>query len=90
MNETSLRRQIANYVEYYHESRCQLSLEKDFPDERAVEPPELGQIVAVPMVGGLRHRCESRAAWNRNSGGEFRSMSASALTKDCLVRFSNN
>jgi putative transposase len=61
-NETSLRRQIASYPDYHHAARCHLSLGKDFPDGTAVEPPELGQIVAAPMVGGLHHRYERRAA----------------------------
>jgi hypothetical protein len=26
------------------------------PEPRAVEPPERGQVVAEPMVGGLHHR----------------------------------
>jgi len=62
VNESSLRRQIASYVSYYRSSRCHLSLEKDSPDGRAIQPPELGRIVAVPMVGGLHHRYERRAA----------------------------
>jgi hypothetical protein len=62
MNETSLRRHGACYLEYYHGSRSHLSLGKDSPDGRAVEPPELGRIVAVPKLGGLQHRYERRAA----------------------------
>jgi transposase InsO family protein len=62
VNEGSLRRQIASYIEYYHSSRGHLSLGKDTPDGRAVEPPELGRVVAVPKVGGLHHRYERRAA----------------------------
>ena len=62
MNESSLRRQIACYLDYYHGSRSHLSLGKDCPDGRAVEPPELGRIVAVPKVGGLHHRYQRRAA----------------------------
>jgi len=62
MNESSLRRQIACYLDYYHGSRSHLSLGKDAPDGRAVEPPELGRIVAMPQVGGLHHRYERRAA----------------------------
>jgi len=61
-DEFSLRRQIAGYLDYYHGWRSHLSLEKDTPDGRAVEPPELGRIVAVPQVGGLHHRYERRAA----------------------------
>jgi putative transposase len=62
LDEFSLRRQIASYLDYYHGSRSHLSLGKDAPDGRAVEPPELGGIVAVPKVGGLHHRYERRAA----------------------------
>jgi putative transposase len=62
MNESSLRRHMACYLDYYHGSRSHLSLGKDSPDGRAVEPPEMGQIVAVPKVGGLHHRYERRAA----------------------------
>src|SRR5262245_542584 len=51
MTESSLRRQIACYLDYYHDSRSHLSLGQDCPDGRAVEPPELGRIVAVPKVG---------------------------------------
>jgi len=62
MSESSLRRHMASYLDYYHGSRSHLSLRKDSPDGRAVEPPEMGQIVAVPKVGGLHHRYERRAA----------------------------
>src|SRR5436189_1429067 len=59
LNEPSLYRQ--SFVTYYHESRTQLSLGKDSPQSRAVQPPELGRIVAIPQVGGLHHRYERRA-----------------------------
>jgi len=58
----SLRRQIACYLDYYHGSRNHLSLGKDPPEGRSVEPPSLGRIVAVPKVGGLHHRYGRRAA----------------------------
>ncbi len=61
-NETSLRAHIASYARYDHRPRCHLSLGKNSPDRRAVEPPELGRIVAVPLVGDLHHRFERRAA----------------------------
>jgi hypothetical protein len=48
MSEFSLRRQIASYLDYYHDSRRHLSLGKGFPDGRAVEPPALGRVVAYP------------------------------------------
>ena len=61
-NEASLRRTLRQYVAYYHGSRLHLSLEKDSPDRRSVEPPEKGSVVAIPEVGGLHHRYERRAA----------------------------
>jgi transposase InsO family protein len=61
-NEGSLRRILASYVDYYHRSRTHLSLEKDSPEPRAVQRPEIGPVVSVPQVGGLHHRYERRAA----------------------------
>ena len=61
-NEESLRRHMKSYVQYYHETRTHLSLEKDTPASRSVQPPALGQVVALPQVGGLHHRYERRAA----------------------------
>jgi putative transposase len=62
MNQSSLRRHVACYLDYDHASRSHPWLGKDSHDGRAVEPPELGRIVAVPKVGGLHHRYERRAA----------------------------
>ena len=53
---------MKSYLVYYHESRTHLSLGKDTPGRRTVQPPELGRVVAVPQVGGLHHRYERRAA----------------------------
>ena len=61
-NEASLYRNVRSFVAYYHEFRTHLSLGKDSPEPRAVQPPELGRIVAIPQVGGLHHRYERRAA----------------------------
>jgi transposase InsO family protein len=61
-NEASLRRILASYFSYYHASRPHLSLEKDSPEPRAVQPPEWGRVVALREVGGLHHRYERRAA----------------------------
>jgi len=61
-NEGSLYQHVKSFTTYYHESRTHLSLGKDSPQSRAVQPPELGQIVAIPQVGGLHHRYERRAA----------------------------
>jgi putative transposase len=61
-HENSLRRTLNSYFDYYHRSRTHLSLGKDSPVPRAIQPPEMGSIVAVPQVGGLHHRYERRAA----------------------------
>ena len=61
-NQASLYQHVRSFVAYYHESRTHLSLGKDSPEPRAVQPPELGRIVAIPQVGGLHHRYERRAA----------------------------
>jgi putative transposase len=61
-NERCLLRHLQRFVHYYHESRTHLSLAKDAPAPRSVQPPEMGQVVAIPEVGGLHHRYERRAA----------------------------
>jgi transposase InsO family protein len=61
-HETSLRRTLNSYFDYYHRSRTQLSLGKDSPEPRAIQPPEMGSVVALPLVGGLHRRYERRAA----------------------------
>ncbi len=62
MNERHLRRILREYVDYYHTCRTHLSLNKDPPETRIVEPPELGTIIAFPRVGGLHHRYAGIAA----------------------------
>ena len=62
LGEKHLRRILRSYFEYYQESRTHLSLDKDAPSTRAVQPPELGAVVEIPQVGGLHHRYERRAA----------------------------
>jgi putative transposase len=61
-NEGSLYRHVQSFMDYYHESRTHLSLEKDTPRRRPVQPPESGRVIALPQVGGLHHRYERRAA----------------------------
>ncbi len=56
INEFQLRRVIRSYVYYYHADRTHLGLEKDAPEERPIEPREMGKVVAIPRVGGLHHR----------------------------------
>jgi putative transposase len=61
-NEAHLRRVLFCYFRYYHRSRTHLSLNKDCPAPRPIQPPSAGKIVAFPEVGGLHHRYERRAA----------------------------
>ena len=61
-HEASLRRTLASYLDYYHRSRTHLSLGKDSPEPRSIQPPEMGSVVALPQVGGLHHRYERRVA----------------------------
>ncbi len=62
LSESSLRRILKAYFEYYEHSRTHLALEKDAPISRAIQPPELGVVVELLQVGGLHHRYERRAA----------------------------
>jgi putative transposase len=62
LNERHLRRILSAYFAYYHKSRTHLSLGKDAPEPRAVQPPTMGEIVELPEVGGRHHRYERRAA----------------------------
>jgi transposase InsO family protein len=61
-DQASLSRHLNRFLEYYHHSRCHLSLAKDTPESRPVQPPERGRVISIPQVGGLHHRYERRAA----------------------------
>ena len=56
ISERQLRRVIRSYVDYYHEDRTHLGLEKGTPEERIVESRENGKVISIPRVGGLHHR----------------------------------
>jgi putative transposase len=61
LNERHLRRILDDYFEYYQESRTHLSLDRNAPIPREVEPPCKGRVVAIPQVGGLHHRYQRAA-----------------------------
>jgi integrase-like protein len=61
-NERHLRRVLSTYIDYYHQTRTHLSLDKDCPDPRPVMPPRIGRVVAIPKFNGLHHRYERLAA----------------------------
>jgi hypothetical protein len=60
-NERHLRRVLSSYVDYYQRTHTHLSLDKDCPDLRPIQPPRFGKVVAIPKVAGL-HRYERLAA----------------------------
>jgi putative transposase len=62
VSEGHLRRVLRCHLEYYHGSRTHLGLEKDCPDPRGIEAPDLGPVLEEPMAGGLHHRYSRRAA----------------------------
>jgi transposase InsO family protein len=62
LGERHLRRVLRSYIDYYHRSRCHLSLAGDAPEPRAVHPPTMGRVVELPEVGGLHHRYVRKAA----------------------------
>jgi len=51
-----LRRVLTEYFSYYHEARAHLSLHRNSPVPRQVEPPGSGHVVAETFLGGLHHR----------------------------------
>ena len=61
-NERCLYRHLHSFINYYHRSRTHLALEKDSPEPRPIQPPASGRIIAIPLMGGLHHRYERRAA----------------------------
>ena len=60
MTEAGFRRIVAQYLAYYHHSRTHRALNKDAPVSRPITAQ--GPIVAIPLVGGLHHRYDRRAA----------------------------
>jgi transposase InsO family protein len=61
-HERSLHWHLRTFVDYYHRNRVHLALEKDTPEPRPIQQQESGRIVSMPVLGGLHHRYERRAA----------------------------
>jgi putative transposase len=61
-SERHARRLLREFQVWYNEDRTHLALEKDAPDHRPVEPPEMGQVISLTRLGGLHHRYSRRAA----------------------------
>jgi putative transposase len=56
LDQSHLRRILTSYFSYYHESRTHLSLKRNSPIPREIEPPGAATVISVPQVGGLHHR----------------------------------
>jgi len=57
-NEAHARRLVSDFIAYYNEDRCHLSLNKDSPQLRPAQtrPPGDAEVIAIPRVGGIHHR----------------------------------
>lgn len=64
LSESHLRRLIRDYVNYHHEDRIHDSLQKDTPNQRAVEskPFSAATVISRARLGGLHHRYSWREA----------------------------
>jgi len=47
---------LADYFAYYHNFRPHLSLDRNSPTAREVEPSLRGEVISIRQVGGLHHR----------------------------------
>ena len=56
LGEDHLRRLLSEYLRYDHDDRCHLSLDRNAPNNRPVEPRGSGRVVSEPRVVGLHHR----------------------------------
>jgi transposase InsO family protein len=62
LHEQHLRRRLTDYFSYYHQHRPHRSLDEDSPESRAIETPDQGHIIALPLLSGLHHRYPRQAA----------------------------
>ena len=62
LGESHLRQIIRQFCAYCHGARTHLALDKDAPEPRFIRPPERGDVIEIPEVGGLHHRHERLAA----------------------------
>lgn len=62
LNAQHLRRVLGDYFDYFHRHRTHRALNQDCPHPRPTEPPERGNIIALPLLGGLHHRYTRQAA----------------------------
>ena len=53
-DDFKVQRTVNAYTGYYNELRTHLSLDKDSPGHRPIQP--VGQVVDQPILGGLHHQ----------------------------------
>jgi len=46
---------LKDYMDYYNNCRTHLSLDRNSPSLRDIEPPSKGKVISIPQVGGLHH-----------------------------------
>jgi len=56
LGENHLHQILSSYFRYYNNCRSHLSLDRNSPSPRNVEPPSKGKVISIPEVGGLHHR----------------------------------
>ena len=61
-NERHLRQVFTCYLDYYHLTWTHLSLDKDCSEQRPIQVPKVGKIIAIPQVGGMHYRYQRLAA----------------------------
>ena len=55
LNQKHLHKILTFYSDYYLNVRPHLSLDKNSPIPRKIEPESNGRVIAIPQVGGLHH-----------------------------------
>ncbi len=61
LSEAHLRRLLRAYFAYYNTVRPHQALDNNCPRPREVQPPALGQVMAIPQAGGLHHHYQRTA-----------------------------
>ncbi|WP_320042601.1 integrase core domain-containing protein [uncultured Desulfobacter sp.] len=64
LNQGHLKNILCAYFQYYHNDRTHLSLGKNTPNGRPIQPRSVGKckIIDLPRIGGLHHRYEWKKA----------------------------
>jgi hypothetical protein len=77
-SERHARRLLQEFQVRYNEDRLHLALEKDAPDRRLIEPPEMGKVISLPRLEGVSS-CLSRSASLRHCKSSTRTLPSTRL-----------